>query len=289
MSPAGTAAIVIGIIVVIIIIGVAIYFYSKSAITKASYNGGGSGNNKYIRTWIDKYAVGSCPYTSRYGKLKTQDGKYYLCYNSGNNKITLQATDGFSSSGVNKNVWYFCFRNKNSTAGNISSYSGTLVSLQTTDTQKNATWMCSTTGLGDMKCSKTSTYSSTGNYKPAVFELNSYCSTVAEEGRGGVPLPYCDMSTSTCGTCTTFPCAPCMAYGNDGLLSPYATESFLYINEDDTISTIPDLSTGEGVGYMNSVYYTILDSQSGKVYPSIIRKVALRFNIEDCGTEQSCS
>lgn len=294
-----TTTIIMTIVIILIIIGVVIgiYFVAKGAFSKAAYNGGGSGDTGYIRTWIDKNAnIEGCTFTSRYGKLITQDKQYYLCYNPVNSRIFLKTAEGYKEGNSNKNIWYFCFRNVNLVPGPndvITPYVGTMVSLyNNSQDQQNAAWMCATQGGGNKKCSKTSDQGPKGNYTPSVVQLSKYCPTV-DPGDPENPIYCTEYLSPTCGGCAAvnLPCAPCVAnLGGGPLDAPYAVESSVYINKDDTISTIPTLSPGDGdgKGYMAKTYYMAFNSKSGNIYPSGVHKVALRFNIEDCSTDPSC-
>ena len=288
MSKGIAIAIISGVVIAAVILGLLIYYVIYPAIKGQTYNGGGSGNTNFIRSWIDgnmgacnnKYACknGICTVTTGTVQLLTQDGLYILSYDSKSNIFLspVQSPKG-------DNVWYLCFYNKNSDIW--SEYNGTLTSANqmcnpdskgVNQNLCNLFWECDTT-KGVQSC--TTVYG--GYYPPNKIKLDTACAT---SGKGQT----CNISLA-CGDTNNNTTVPCL---NSDKGTP-VVEKGVYINSDDTISTLPAYSKNSGVGHlcsdqtdskdcMGSEYYLGINQSDYSMVPTTIHKLATRFKIVKC-------
>nr|QBK86078.1 MAG: hypothetical protein LCMAC101_06730 [Marseillevirus LCMAC101] len=300
LSTGAKVGIGIGIGVGLIVLGLLIWFVIWPAIANAiekgkeySYNGGGSGNNGYIRKWIDDHMLScsetpnmciidngdeECTRSAGFAQLLTQDGEYILCYKD--SKIFLSPT----SSSKDENIWYLCFQNKNF---GDSAYAGRLVAANQlcngTKNLCNLFWECSST-QGDQPCSGLTNYKNSGNYPPDLVRLDSACS-----------VKNCNLSYNKCvnksdSSGNNLPCLEAVGKNE------YPVEQSVYINSDDTISTDPEWSKSHthhnvcddgGKGCMNNTYYLGIDYPEYTISPTLISQLGIRFKIVDCDATQT--
>ena len=300
LSTGAKVGIGIGITVGIIAAGLLIWFVIWPAIANAigtgkemSYNGGGSGNTGYIRKWIDDHTLddcgkspnmceqneeGLCPLSTGFAQLLTQDGLYILSYDD-NGKIFLSP----SQSPKGGNIWYLCFYNEN--------YNGTLVAAnQLCNSGKNLCnlfWECDST-QGVKPCSQLTNYKG-GKFPPGKVQLDSACKST---GDGSCSLTATECRNPGRKSDVTM---PCLAETKKN--GPYPVEQSVFINPDDTISTLPSASISHTkqnmcddpkyVKYcMANTYYIGLTYPEYDITTTLVNKLGVRFNIVDCDATQ---
>ncbi len=298
LSTGAKVGIGIGIGVGLIALGLLIWFVIWPAIANAmgkgkefTYNGGGSGNNNYIRRWIDDHSLDCgfmpnmcdqdnlCSLSNGFAQLLTQDGLYILSYDS-NGKIFLSN----SQAPKGDNIWYLCFYNKNNER---DQYGGTLVAAnQKCNDGKNLCnlfWECDST-QGIQPCSQLTNYKE-GKFPPDKVRLDSACKSTGDSS--------CPLTITTCHGPENKKDErmPCLATTKDK--GPYPVEQSVYINPDDTISTIPQWSVSRtkqnacddptNVKYcMGSTYYLGLTYPDYDITTTPIYKLGVRFKIVSC-------
>ncbi|RLI49418.1 hypothetical protein DRO61_05105 [Candidatus Bathyarchaeota archaeon] len=302
LSTGAKVGIGIGVVIGLVALGLLIWFVIWPAIAKAigkgqkfTYNGGGSGNNNYIRNWIDSHVLScsespnmcyygdtedKCPLSAGFARLITQDKQYILSYNSKGSVFLSSVNDSTASSA--NNIWYLCFRNKNS--GNTA-YSGKLVAAnQLCNDGKNMCnlfWECDST-QGVMPCSKLTNYKNTGNYPPDSVKIDTACS-----------VKDCNLSYNQCTNKTDKSGDKLTCLESSGKVEP--VEETVYVNSDDTISTIPQLSksyihhnkcSDGGKGCMNDLYYLGIKLSDYSITPTLVSNLGVRLNIIDCKAVQ---
>ncbi len=298
LSTGAKVGIGIGVVVGLIALGLLIWFVIWPAIANAmgkgkeyTYNGGGSGSNNYIRTWIDNHALVCsnrdwpctddklCTVSAGFAQLITQDRRYILSYND-KKEIFLSNIDNQKD----YNIWYLCFYNKNAPQGEKYGYqyNGTLIAAnQLCNGGKNLCnlfWECSST-QGNKPCSQLTNYPK-GNYPPDKVTLDTGCKVSGNMS--------CSLSTHKC-VYSTKNALPCVSQGNK---NAFYVEQGVYINSDDTFSTMPVYSNSHNndncdeVACMAHTNYLGVDISNYHLSPTLVGSLGVRFKIVDCDATQ---
>ena len=308
LSTGAKVGIGIGVAVGLIALGLLIWFVVWPAIANAigkgkqyTYNGGGSGSNNYIRNWIDKHMLNCdsidtgdkdseclmkdgnevCGVSTGFAQLITQDGLYILSYNEKGDIYLSNIKDQKSG-----NIWYLCFGNKNAPEGESYGYqySGALTAAnQACNGGKNMCklfWECDS-NKGAKPCSQVSPYDNNGNYPPNIVKLDTGCS-VSTKHNTCTFKTYPDSCTST-----DSERLPCMMGGGNQYV-----EQMVYVNSDDTFSTLPAYSNShsndncDDVACMAHTNYLGVDVTNYHISPTLVSNLGVRFNIVDCDATQ---